>query len=425
MGLFSQLLEKREHPSGSGILSLFGIGAKTHAGTVVNSESALTIAAVWNAIYLISTTVGALPLNVFRYMTPNGKEKAVDHPAYSLLHDAPNPEITAKRWRDAAMGHLLTRGNSFAEIVRDGAGRVRELWPIPPDRVRIYRYDQLLGYTWTDLWARQYGPLIYQVYMPRGGWKVFPRDQILHLAGWGYDGIRGYSTIAKARESLGLALGMEEFAGRYFGNGTHPGLVVSHPSKLSDEANRHLRESLQTAYSGLGNTHRLMLLEEAMKVEKIGFTPDESQFLESRKFSVEEVGRWFNIPLHKIKSLDKASFSNIEQQAIEYVSDCIQPWLVSLEQDYNLQLFTEAERRQYFTKHNVNGLLRGDIKSRFDAYHQAIQDGWMEPDEIRELEDMNPRLRENLHKYLVPMNMVPADMVGKITAKSTGAGDSQ
>lgn len=428
MGILSDALEFRSHPSNpsDSIINAWGGGSRSLAGVYVNEEVALTFSAVWNAVYLISATIGGLPLGTFRYMTPSGKERVPDHPVYSLLHDAINPEITAKRWREAAMGHLLTRGNTYAEKVYDGAGRLREIWPIPPNRVRIFRYDELRGYTWADLWNREYGPLVYEVSMPNGPSKLFPRSKMLHIAGFGYDGIQGYSVIAKAKESLGLALGMEEFGARYFGNGTHPGLVVSHAGKLGPDGSKNLHNALAEAYSGLGKSHRLLLLEEAMKVEKIGFAPDESQFLESRKFSVEEVGRWFNIPLHKIKSLDKATFSNIEQQAIEFVSDCIQPWLITLEQDYNLQLFTAAERKQYFTKHNVNGLLRGDIKSRYDAYHQAIQDGWMEPDEIRELEDMNPRLIENLHKYLVPMNMVPANMAEEVAraqiAKKTEPG---
>jgi HK97 family phage portal protein len=296
------------------------------------------------------------------------------------------------------MAYVLTWGNAYAEIVSSGIEDVAELWPIPPNRMLDIRYKN--------------GALSYEIQLD-GGSKWFPRSKILHLAGLGFDGFQGYSPVAMARKSIGLGMAMETFGAEFFGQGTHPGVVVSHPGRLGPEAHTNLRKDLTDKYSGLGQAHRLMLLEEGMKIEKIGIPPEDSQFLQSRQFQVPEIARWFNLPPHKLKDLSKSSFNNIESEQISFVTDSILPWLVRLEQAYNAQLLTDAQRynRKLYFKHVVEGLLRGDASSRADFYTKMFQIGAMSINEIREKEDLNPVDGGDVH--FVPLNMTTLENAGK------------
>jgi HK97 family phage portal protein len=299
--------------------------------------------------------------------------------------------MTAMTMREVSMGHVLLWGNSYAEIVRNRMGEVIELWPITPSRVQV----KLFG-----------GKMVYVIKMTHGEDVILPREQVLHVPGMGFDGYVGYSLVSLAANAIGLGLAMETFGSRYFGNGTHPGVIVSHPGKLSPEAAQNLQKSLVSSYSGLGKSHRLMLLEEDMKLEKLGVPPNDSQFLESRQFQVPEIARWFNLPPHKLKDLTKSSFSNIEAEQISFVTDSILPWLVRLEQNYKMQLLNAVEKKQglYF-KHTVEGLLRGNAKDRALLYRTMWNMGSISQNEIREKEDMDPI--EGGDEYFVPLNMVP------------------
>jgi HK97 family phage portal protein len=228
-----------------------------------------------------------------------------------------------------------------------------------------------------------------------------------------------------ARKSIGLGMAMETFGSRYFGEGTHPGLVVTHPgwNSLSVESRKNMRDALNETYQGLGKTHRLMFLDEAMKVEKIGIPPEDSQFLESRQFQIPEIARWFNLPPHKLKDLTKSSFNNIEQEQISFVTDSILPWLIRLEQNYSMQLLTDAQRKRgnlYF-KHIVEGLLRADAKSRAEFYKTMIQATIMTPNEAREKEDMNPSDDPLADELWAMTNMMPlSKMDGYMASKIPG-----
>jgi HK97 family phage portal protein len=238
------------------------------------------------------------------------------------------------------------------------------------------------------------------------------RDKVLHIAGLGFDGFVGYSIVSLASQSIGLGKTMETFGARYFGQGTHPGAIVSHPSKLSDVAHKNLKESLVAAYSGLGKSHRLMLLEEGMKLEKLGIPPNDSQFLESRQHQITEIARWFNLPPHKLKDLSKSSFNNIESEQRSFVSDSLLPWSVLLEQSFNMQLLTPAEfRLGYYTKHIFEGLLRGNSAERADFYSKMLDRGVFNINEVRALEDLNPVEGGDIH--LVPLNMTTLENAGK------------
>jgi HK97 family phage portal protein len=366
-------------------------GAQSMSGETVTEHSALYYSPVYNAVSLIAGTIGALPCHL---MVRKGDKKSIadDRKMYRVVHDEWNPYMTAMAGRECLMSHVLLWGNGYAEIVRNNYGELIELWPIAPSRVTpMMKADRL----------------VYRVRVDSED-VIFPREKILHVPGLGFDGFLGYSVVSMARKSLGLGMALETFGSLYFGNGTHPGTIVSHPGKLSQVAHDNLQGSLSTAYSGLGQSHKLLLLEEGMKVEKLGVPPDDSQFLESRQFQIPEVARWFNLPPHKLKDLTRSSFSNIESEQISFVTDSILPWLVRLENNYNMQLLSKSDkeysgRGRLYYKHIVEGLLRGDSASRAAFYTAMFNLGAMSPNEIREKEDMDPYPGGDIR--LVPMNM--------------------
>jgi len=374
-------------------------GAISNSGENVNESTALTYSAVYNAISLISGTIGALPLHL---MQRKGDKKRIadDRIMYRVLHDEWNPYMTAMAGRETLMAHVLAWGNGYAEIVRNGYGEVVQLWPITPDRCRPEMKN---------------GAFVYRILVD-GKEIIMPREKVLHVPGLGFDGFVGYSPIAMARKSIGLGMALETFGELYFGQGTHPGVIVSHPGQLSTDSHTRLKDSLSASYSGLGKAHRLMLLEDGMKIEKLGIPPNDSQFLESRQFQIPEIARWFNLPPHKLKDLTKSSFSNIESEQISFVTDSILPWLVRLEANYNMQLLNASDKslsghgRLYF-KHIVEGLLRGDAASRSAYYAVMLDKGVMSINEVREKEDLDPVKGGDIH--LVPLNMTTLENAGK------------
>lgn len=383
-----------------------GVGPTTKSGSQISEMNAMQLAVVWCCIKILAEDTASLPLHLYRRLPGGGKERATDHPLYSLLHDAPNPEQTAFTFREAYMSHLLAWGNAYAEKVTGkvmGRNMVVALWPITPNRVKVKRDDQ-----------KRVNYVINLAGTGSSGNVTLLKESVLHTPGLSFDGLKGISPIAAAREAIGLGRSLEEFGALYFGNGTHPGVVVSHPGKLSPQAHENLSGSLAKGHSGLGKSHRLLLLEEGMKIEKIGIPNDEAQFLEARRFQNIDIGtRIYRVPPYMYGEMDKTAFANVEQQAIDYVTKTLRPWLVRLEQSYNMSLLSPSERDQYFFEHTVEGLLRGDIKSRYEAYAVGRNNGWLNADEIRELENMNPMEGGQGKIYLIPLNMIPADQAGK------------
>ena len=369
----------------------------------VNEENSINYSAVYACVRVIAETVASLPLHVYQRLPNGGKQRAPDHPLYDILHDMPNPEMTSFTLREVMQGHLLLWGNAYAYIDWDDDGFVRSIWPIPPHRVDIER----------DVVTNQ---LRYNVIMPDNTQRVLQEHQMLHIPGFGFDGLKGLSPIGLARQAIGLGLAAEEFGARFFGNGTNLGGVVKHPGKLSETAAKNLRASINETYSGLGRSHRVMLLEEGMDFVKIGIPPEDAQFLETRKFQVNEIARIFRVPPHMIGDLERATFSNIEHQSIEFVVHTIRPWLVRWEQALKWKLFLPSERKSFFAEFVVDGLLRGDTKSRYEAYAIGRQNGWLSADDIRELENMNPLPDDQGKIYLIPANMMPANQVGSVPA---------
>lgn len=372
---------------------LLGLGT-TNTNVLINEQNAMGVSAVFSCVRIISETVASLPLVTYE-RTSDGKQRATNHPMYSVLHDVGNEEMTAFLVRELMQQHLCLFGTAYAEKELDGAGRLKGLWPLRPDHVTTVRNPDS-------------GELAYQVILPNGQMVVFPKDRIFKVVGFGGDGIKGASILSMAREAIGLSIATETYGAKFFGSGARPGGVLEHPGVLTEDAAERLRGSWNEMHSGLDKAHRIAILEEGMSYKQIGLPPEDSQFLQTRKFQIEEICRIFRVPPHLVGSLDRATFSNIEHQGIDFVVHTIRPWLVRWEQAILSQLMTRDERKRYFAEHNVDGLLRGDIRSRFEAYAIGRQNGWLSADDIRGLENQNPLPDGQGKKYLVPLNMVDA-----------------
>lgn len=377
-------------------------GSPTTAGARINEVKALNLSTVWAAVRVLTDTVASLPLITYQRIPGGGKDRRLDHRNWSLLHDRPCPEISAFNWFEALQGHIALWGNCYAEKQYNSQGYVEWLWPLTPNIVEPMWID---GMRW------------YRVLLPDNSYKMFPPSKMFHVPGFGFDGLKGYSPIQMARESLGLAAAAEEFGSRYFGQGTRPAGVLEHPEQLSKRAKDDLRSMVEEQSTGLSKMHRLLILEEGMKWSQTQIPPEESQFLETRQFQVEEVARWFKVPPHKIQHLLRATFSNIEHQSIEFVTETARPWLRRWEQVINWDLFTEAERSEFFSEFLIDGLLRGDSQARGEFYNKMFQMGAMSPNEIRESENRNPIEGGDIH--LAPLNMVPLSDLDGIAASLT------
>jgi HK97 family phage portal protein len=363
--------------------------SRTQAGIRVDQDNALKYAAVWGCVNVISKSIAILPWGVYE-KTRTGREERADHPVQWLLRNQPNPEMTPFHFKQALMSHVLTWGNGYAEIERDGMGRPVWLWPITPDRVRPDRNDD--------------GQIVYRVGNgTAGGDTILPAANVLHIRGLGFDGLVGYSVIKMASESIGLGLAMQEFGSSFFGNGAHIGGVLQHPKQLSADARKNLEESAKKRTGGK-NSLGVFVAEEGMTYQRIGIPPNDAQFIESRNAQVIDICRWYGVPPHKLAELGRATWANIESQGIEFVTDTLQSWITQFEEEANIKLFGRQQRGLFYTKFNLAALLRGDMSTRFNAYAIAHNNGWLSANEIRALEEMNPIKDGDM--YLVPANMM-------------------
>ena len=344
---------------------------------------------------MISETVAALPWHAFRTLPNGNRERMPRSPAERLLNNRPSPELTPFSLRETLVAHALTWGNGYAEIVRDNAGRAAELWPIEPDRVEVSR-------------ARESRELYYEVSNSGGANTVIPAGNMFHLHGLGSNGTHGYSVVSLAARSIGLSLAAEEFGSSFFANGAHMGAVLKHPNVLGDQALSNLKEAFEE-HRGPHNAHRPLILEEGMDWQATGVPPEDAQFLETRELQVAEIARWLRIPPHKLMDLRHATFTNIEHQSREFVTDAIIPWTVRLEQEADRKLVAEPT---VYTKLNVNALMRGDSQARADFYSKMFQMGVFSINEIRALEDMDPIWPEG-DKRLVQLNLTTLEKVGE------------
>lgn len=353
----------------------------TSSGKPVNETTAMQMTAVYSCVRILSETVAGLPLHVYRYNDSGGKEKALLHPLYRLLHDEPNLEMTSFAFRETLMSHLLLWGNAYAQIIRNARGEVIGLYPLMPNKMTVDRDPSGRLFYLYQRGAEDPAAIgaSSQVYLA-------PTD-VLHIPGLGFDGLIGYSPIAMAKNAIGLAIATEEYGAKFFANGAAPSGVLEHPGTIKDP--QRVKESWNAAYQGSANAHRIAVLEEGMKYTPIGISPEQAQFLETRKFQINEIARIFRVPPHMLADLEKSSFSNIEQQSLEFVKYTLDPWVVRWEQSMCRVLLSESEKPAYFIKFNVDGLLRGDYASRMSGYATARQNGWMSANDIRELENLD------------------------------------
>ena len=413
MGIFSGLFRSRDKPqdrtAGSGYAFYFG---GTTSGKAVTERSAMQMTAVYSCVRILAEAVAGLPLHLYRYKEDGGKEKALDHPLYLLLHDEPNPEMSSFVFRETLMTHLLLWGNAYAQIIRNGKGEVIALYPLMPNRMVVDRdiHGQLY-YQYTR--STEEAPTM------KGVTVNLPPSDVLHIPGLGFDGLVGYSPIAMAKNAIGMAIACEEYGAKFFANGAAPGGVLEHPGTIKDP--QRVRESWQSTFGGSGNSNKIAVLEEGMKYTPIGISPEQAQFLETRKFQINEIARIFRVPPHMVGDLEKSSFSNIEQQSLEFVKYTLEPWLVRWEQSIQRTLFSPEEKKRYFAKFNVEGLLRGDYASRMTGYATARQNGWMSANDIRELENMDRiPAEEGGDLYLINGNMLPLGNAGAFADTQTG-----
>ena len=392
---FSNLFRARDKPrkrvkdSVSSALSfLFG---PSNAGKSVSVETAMQVSAVYACVRVIAETVASLPVNVFE-MTDKGSHKALEHPYYRLIHDEPNSEMTSFVWRETMLTHLLLWGNSYTQIIRNGRGVVIGLYPLLPDRMEVDRDP--------------HGKLTYTYTNTEGQMAVLKPENVLHIPGLGFDGIIGYSPIAVERNAVGLSIAAEEYGSKFFSNGARPSGLLIHPNTVKEPDK--LRQAWYGAFGGSVNSNKVAVLEENMKFEPLSMPNNEAQFLETRKFQIEEICRIYRVPPHLIADLEHATFSNIEHQNISFAVHTIRPWLVRIEQAMNRTLFSEQEKGRFFVQFNIDGLMRGDYASRMQGYATARQNGWMSANDIRELENLNPLDdEEGGNVYMVNGNMLP------------------
>ena len=417
MSFISGLFRSRDKPTnstnGSGYRFLFG---GSNSGKNVNERSAMQMTAVYACVRILSESIAGLPVHLYQYVDSGSKQKALEHPLYRLLHDEPNPEMTSFVFRETLMTHLLLWGNAYAQIIRNGKGQVVALYPLMPNRMSVDRDDK--------------GHLFYQYQMQdsdaptaKSGTVILKPTDVLHVPGLGFDGLVGYSPIAMAKNAIGLSIATEEYGAKFFANGATPSGILEYPGTVKNP--EAIRESWNAGFGGSSNAHKVAVLEEGMKYTPIAISPNEAQFLETRKFQIDEIARIFRVPPHMVGDLEKSSFSNIEQQSLEFVKYTLEPWIVRWEQSLNRALLSETEKAAYFVKFNVDGLLRGDYQSRMNGYATARQNGWMSANDIRELENLDllpDELGGNL--YLINGNMTKLQDAG-IFADSSAAGKEE
>ena len=419
MKLFEWLKGKfsRDKPQNSYRFSDFPFFfGRSISGKNINEFAAMQNTAVYACVRTIAESIAALPLHVYEYKN-GGKEKAINHPLYSLLHDAPNDEMTSFIYRENLITHLLLRGNCYSQILRNFGrrGEVRGLYPLQPDKMSIERDDDgRLFYKYRRFDEKNPN-------FKDKGEIILRQDEVLHVAGLGFDGIIGYSPIAMAKNAIGLSIACEDFGSNFFANGARPSGILKTPTLIKNP--EKLRESWQSMYGG-ANAGKVAILEEGMSYESISIPPEDAQFLQTRKFQIAEIARIFRVPLHFLNELDHATFSNIEEQSREFVIYTLTPWIARLEQAFNKSLLTPDEKKKYFIKFNLSGLLRGNYASRMQGYAVGRQNGWLSANDIRELEDMNLiSAEEGGNAYLINGNMTKLSDAGAAYQKQK-AGDT-
>jgi len=362
---------------------------KSSSGVNVSADTSLGLSAMWACIRILSETMGVLPFHVYERKTNGDKQIATGHPIDFLLSSEPHPWYSSFTFRETMQMHLCLYGNAFARIHR-AKGNVKHFEILDPSTVEI--------------WVNEKGLQWYKVLgIPD---KLFP-DEMIHIPALAFDGLMGKAPITAHKDAIGLGLTLQDNANEFFKNGALLSGVLEVPGALRDDAYERLKASWATTYSGTGDRHKTAILEDGTKFTANSIPPEQAQFIESRKFQVTEIARIFRIPPHMIADLERATFSNIEHQGIDFVTHTMMPWLTRWETEFNRKLF--GKESPYYTKFNANALLRGDHESRAKFYTSMFNIGAMSQNDIRGLEDLN-KIPDG-DRYFVPLNMVPADKV--------------
>lgn len=373
-----------------------GVSATSRSGVTVTPDNSLQVAAVNAAVRIISETIASLPLILYRRLKDGGKERAINHPLYSVLHSSPNDWQTRMEWVELMLRHVLLRGNAYS-IVRGNVG-IESFHPIHPDTV-------------TPRWTADKSKVVYEV-MEGGKKTTYMQDAILHFRGPSDDGLNGKGPIQEARDVVGNVLALDQYQSYFYANGVRASGVLEHPNTLTDETAKRIAESFRGAYGGAANSGKVVVLEEGMKFNSVSMTPRDAEFLAVKKFSISEIARLFRVPPHMIGDLENATYSNIEQESISFVVNSIRPWTVRVEQALSKTLFSDKSE-EYFPEFLLDGLLRGDVATRYAAYQIGLQNGFLLLNDIREKENMNPLEWGNIS--MIPLNMKPIASVDDLT----------
>jgi HK97 family phage portal protein len=364
--------------------------SSSKAGQPITPEIALTVSAVLAAFTILSEDISSLPLILYERNGRN-KNRAYGNRYYKLLHDQPNPEQTSMIYRELIQGHMLAWGNHYSQIVTNSAGDATALWPLRPDRMSVSRIK---------------GEKVYLYQSSAGGKpRLFFADEILHIPAFGFDGLVGYSRITLARNAIGLSLAAETYGSKFFTNDARPSVVIKHPGQLGETALNNIRDTWFDEHGGVENSNKPAVLEEGMDVATIGLPPEDAQFLETRKFQVSEIARIFRVPPHMIGDVEKTTSwgTGIDSQEQGYINHTLRPWMVRTEQGLNTQVLLSADRETMYFEHLIDGLLRGDLAARYQAYTSALTNGIMSPNEVREKENLNPY--QGGDEYYHPLNI--------------------
>lgn len=375
----------------------------SNAGTNVNERTAMQIATVYACVRILSETVASLPLVLYK-KTDTFREEAVDHPLYFLLHDEPNAEMSSFTYWEAVMTHLCLWGNSYSQIIRDGRNTILGLYPLMPDRVEVDRDDSGNIYYIYHNSSDETGSIDKQ------GDIVFRRDEILHIPGLSFNGLVGFSPIAMMKNSLGSAIAVDRYGSDFFAHNAQPVGVLEHPGTLKNPSK--IRQNWMDTYGGVGNSHKVAVLEEGMSYKPITLPPEDSQFLSTKEFTVEEICRIFRVPPHLVQDLKRSTFNNIEHQGISFVTYTLMPWLSRIERAIKKDCLLPEEKKEMYCKFNASALLRGDYGSRMDGYVKAISNGIMNIDEVRAKEDLPPMDEEGGEFHMINGSYVQVKDVG-------------
>jgi HK97 family phage portal protein len=381
-------------------LSDIGGGGTSDSGTPVTQRNSVRLAAVWRCVRVLSGDVAALPLFVLERQQPRGRRRASEHPLHRLLHLQPNPWHSSYTFRGVLMANALLQGNGYAAIRRDRGGRIRELWPIPAARVEPK--------------VRQDGSLFYEIRLGAGAPESWENSEILHVPGLGFDGVQGMSVLSAAREAIGTGLSLQKYGATLFRRGGRiPGVIQTPHTKLDDETRKNVRAGWDASVGGPDNWLTPAVFPKGWEWKEIGIKPNDGQWLESKKFSVLEICRFFGVNPHRVYDFDRATFTNFEHSSLSHTVDDLTPWLVNFEQEMNRKLLTEAEQERFFVEFSLQGRMRGDTQTRGQFYALLRQWGAASANDIREFENM-PDLGPKGDVYLTPINMENSEVVAGV-----------